>query len=123
LARADEWLAVAQILRAYDPDTLAELGFFERDQLLLERLTATLEATTDEAARPLAESILTRIEQLADGRLLLAAHDALTTIEHSSGEQPWWTPEDLPAPPSSDPVVTGGTQFAPEDVRRVLIDL
>jgi conflict system STAND superfamily ATPase len=123
LARADEWLAVAQILHAYDPGRLAELGFFERDQELLARLTETLARTTDEDTRPLAESILTRIEQLVDGRVYLAAHDALTTIEHSGDEQPWWTPEDLPAPPSSDPVPIPGADFAREDVRRVLVDL
>jgi len=54
----------------------------------------------------------------------MAAHDALTTIEHESrSNQRWWIPEDIPIPPSSDPVPTGPTEFTREDVDRVLTDL
>ena len=61
LTRADEWLALAQTLHVYAPETLTALGFFERDQQLLEHLAETLARTTDDDGRPLAASILTRI--------------------------------------------------------------
>ena len=124
LARADEWLALAQTLLRYAPDTLTALGFFEHDQKLLRRLAETLERTTDQDARPVAESILTRIQELASGPAQLAAHDALQTIEHESSSDPrWWVPEDIPTPPSSDPVPSGPIEFTREDVDRVLTDL
>ena len=124
LARADEWLALAQTLLRYAPDTLTALGFFEHDQKLLRRLAETLERTTDQDARPLAESILTRIQELARGPAYLAAHDALQTIEHeSSSDERWWVPEDILTPPSSDPVPSGPIEFTREDVDRVLTDL
>ena len=99
LARADEWLALAQTLLRYAPDTL-----------------------TDQDTRPLVESILTRIQELAPGPAYLAAHHALTTIQYDS-DQRWWIPEDIPTPPSSDPVRTGPIEFTREDVDRVLTDL
>jgi hypothetical protein len=124
LARADEWLALAQTLLRYDPDTLTALGFFKTDQTLLRHLAETLAWTTDQDTRPLAESILTRIQELAPGPVYLAAHDALTTIEHESrSTQRWWIPEDIPIPPSSDPVPPGPIEFTREDVDRVLTDL
>jgi hypothetical protein len=123
LARADEWLALAQTLRRYALDTLTALGFFERDQELLRQLAETLERTTDQETRSLAESILTRIQELAPGSAYVAAHDALTAIEHERSHQQWWIPEDIPTPPSSDPVPTGPIEFTREDVKRVLTDL
>jgi hypothetical protein len=124
LARADEWLALAQTLLRYAPDTLTALGFFEHDQKLLRPLAETLERTTDQDTRPVAESILTRIQELSPGSAYLAARHALTTIEHqSSTDQRWWIPEDIPTPPSSDPVSTGQIEFTREDVGRVLTDL
>jgi hypothetical protein len=124
LARADEWLALAQTLRIYAPETLAALGFFQHDQELLEHLAKTLERTTDQDTRAVAESILIRIQELAPGPAYLAARNALTTIQHESSRQrQWWIPEDLPTPPSSDPVPTGPIEFTREDVDRVLNDL
>ena len=123
LARADEWLALAQTLRAHAPDTLADLGFFERDQELLTRLAKTLEGITDQETRPVAESILTRIQELAPGGAYLAARHALTTIEQESrSDRRWWVPEDIPTPPSNDPV-SHPAEFNREDVYRVLTDL
>ena len=122
LARADEWLALAQTLLRYAPDTLTALGLFERAQELLGRLAKTLERTTDQDTSPLVESILTRIQELAPGPAYLAAHHALTTIQYDS-DQRWWIPEDIPTPPSSDPVRTGPIEFTREDVDRVLTDL
>jgi hypothetical protein len=124
LARADEWLALAQTLGAHAPDTLANLGFFERDQELLTRLAKTLEGITDQETRPVAESILTRIQELAPGGAYLAARHALTTIEQeSSSDRRWWVPEDIPTPPSNDPVSSHPAEFNREDVYRVLTDL
>jgi hypothetical protein len=124
LTRADEWLALAQTLVRYDPEMLAALGFFRHDEQLLSQLAETLQRTTDQDTRPLAESILTRIQELAPGPTGLAAHDALTAIEHERGsDHRWWTPEDIPTPPSSDPVATGPIEFTREDVDRVFSDL
>ena len=124
LARADEWLALAQTLLRYAPDALTALGFFEHDQTLLSRLVETLERTTLQDARPVAESILTRIQELAPGPAHLAARDALRTIERATGgDRRWWAPEDISIPPSRDPVASGPIEFTREDVNRVLTDL
>ncbi len=104
LARADEWLALAQTLHRYAPNTLTAFGFFAHDQTLLEHLAEALQQTTNEDTRALAESILTRIQELAPGRAYMAARSALTTIEYQSSDQRWWTPQDIPTPPSSDPI-------------------
>ncbi|HEY5431683.1 MAG TPA: hypothetical protein VIK04_21405 [Solirubrobacteraceae bacterium] len=123
LARADEWLALAQTLLRYDPDELTALGFFDRDQTFLAKLADTLERTTDADAAPMAQSILIRIRELVPGDASLAARLALTTIARGiEGERRWWTPEDLPDPPSSEPV-PAPAQFTREDVDRVLRDL
>ncbi len=123
LARVDEWLALAQILRVHDRDGLAALGFSSRDQELLGRLTRRLQRTTGEPLRPLAESILTRIEELAYGAAHRDARDALATIGLGSDEERWWTPADLVTPPSDDPVPARTGEFGRDDVERVLRDL
>jgi hypothetical protein len=124
LARADEWLALAQTLASYDPKTLLAIGFYERDQELLEHLSEALELTIDADTRQLAESILTRIQELALRDAKRAAQRALTTIgNEAAGEQQWWIPEDIPIPPSTDRVQTGLVDFTRDDVDRVLSDL
>jgi hypothetical protein len=124
LTRLDEWLALAQTLRTHAPDTLTDLGFFERDQAVLTRLAAQLEGITDQATRPVAESILTRIKELATGPAYLAARHALNAIEQqTSSDRQWWVPEDIPSPPSNDPVSSDLAEFNREDVSRVLSDL
>jgi hypothetical protein len=108
----------------YDPETLAALGFFTHDEQLLRQLAETLQRTTHEDTRSLAESILTRIQELAPGPAGLAARHALTAIDHECGsDQRWWIPEDIPVSPSRDPVATGPIEFTREDVDRVLTDL
>jgi len=108
LNRADEWLALAQTLRRYDRAALTGLGFFAHDQDLLAHLAQTLQRTIDQDTRSMAESVLSRIQELASGLAYVAARDALRTITHqSSSDQEWWIPEDIPAPPSSDPVSPG----------------
>lgn len=124
LNRADEWLALAQTLRRYDRAALTGLGFFAHDQDLLAHLAQTLQRTIDQDTRSMAESVLSRIQELASGLAYGAARDALRTITHqSSSDQEWWIPEDIPAPPSSDPVSPGPIEFTREDVDRVLTDL
>jgi hypothetical protein len=39
------------------------------------------------------------------------------------GSERWWAPEDIPAPPTMEPVTLGPTDFKPKDVERVLSDL
>jgi hypothetical protein len=124
LTRADEWLSLAQTLREHAPETLEGLGFFKVDQGLLARLAQTLDGTTDPETAPVVESILTRIQELAQAPAYLAARHALTTLERESGrEQKWWVPQDIPFRPSNDPVSSRSSEFKPEDVDRVLSDL
>ncbi len=123
LARADEWLALAQTLARYDPAALEALGFFERDQELLERLIGAIEWTADADMRPLAESVLGRIQELAPGLAPLARRVIAAVQQESAGERRWWVPEDIPAPPSAETVPSGRVEFTREDVDRVLSDL
>jgi hypothetical protein len=125
LARADEWLALAEILRRYDPAALTELGFFVGDQELLERLIATLaHAGAYKDLRPFAEAVLARIRELAP----TLAPEARRAIEigrlvEGLGSERWWVPEDLAAPPTTEPVMASAGDFKRSDVQRVLRDL
>jgi hypothetical protein len=124
LARADEWLSLAQTLREHAPETLENLGFFKADQEVLARLAQALDGTTDQETTSLVESILTRIQELALAPAYLAARHALTTLKHQSSlDQGWWVPEDIPFRPSDEPVATHASEFKPKDVDRVLSDL
>ena len=127
LARTDEWLALAQLLRERDLTALDTLGFHRQpDQDLLERLIVTLTplAIDDEQSRPLAESLLSRVQGLAP-RLADSAHSAIeiSQLSERSARKRWWVPEDIPAPPSSETVTTSTQAFKPADVDRVLNDL
>jgi hypothetical protein len=126
LARADDWLALARTLQRHDPDALTALGFFDRDRDLLERTIVTLAHATssDEALRPLSEAVLLRIEELVPD-LATGTQSALQIrrlVEELTRER-WWTPHDIPAPPSTEPVTAKSTDFKRDDVDRVLRDL
>ncbi len=124
LARVDEWLALAQTLASYDPNTLLAIGFYKRDQELLKHLSEALELTIHADTRQLAENVLGRIQELALGDAKRAAQRALTTIRNEAASEPhWWIPEDIPIPPSTDRVQTGPVDFTRDDVDRVLSDL
>ncbi len=125
LARADEWLAVAEMLARYDPAALVSLGFFERDRDLLEGLIVALaRPSADEDLQTLSESVLARIERLVP-ELAKGAHGAIEIgrLLGRLGRKRWWVPEDILAPPSTEPVTAGPTAFGREDVHRVLSDL
>jgi hypothetical protein len=125
LARTDEWLALAEVLRRYDPPALERFGFFSRDQDLLQRLIVTLTRTlADEDLRPLTESVLARIERLAPG-LRRDAHAAreIGRLVDGLGRGRWWVPEDIAAPPTTEPAAAGASGFHREDIDRVLRDL
>jgi len=123
LDRADDWLTLAQTLARYDPATLHALGFFDRDQALLARLIDEISSIADEDLRPLAESVLARVEQLAPAHAL-DAHRAIVHVRtRSAREQQWWVPEDIAAPPSTERVSSGTVEFTRADVDRVLSDL
>ena len=123
LARADEWLELVQTLARYDPKALRALGFFEQAQELLEHLIDAIERTTDTDKRPLAESVLARIQELVPDHTNIA-HLLITAAQRKkASEQRWWVPEDIPAPPSTEPVARGTVEFTREDVDRVLSDL
>jgi hypothetical protein len=125
LARAEEWLELAQTLHRYDPAALEEFGFFGRDRDLLEQLIVALtRASVDEELRPLSESVLARIEALIPD-LAYGAHSAreISRLVEGLGRKRWWVLEDIPAPPSTEPATALPTQFSRDDVDRVLRDL
>jgi conflict system STAND superfamily ATPase len=123
LTRADDWLALAQTLARYDTDTLAAFGFFARDHRVLEQLIAAIDQGPDPEMRPLAESALTRIADLAPD-LVRRVEPALTIVRREgASERRWWIPEDITAPPTTEAVSTGPSDFRREDVARVLNDL
>ena len=125
LARTEEWLALAEVLRRYDPRALERFGFFSTDQDLLRRLIVALTRTlADEDLRPLTQGVLARIERLVPG----LRGDARTAREigrmvEGLGRGRWWVPEDIAAPPTTEPAAAGASRFHPEDVDRVLRDL
>ena len=125
LLRADEWLAIAEVLRTHDSTTLTTLGFYDRDQELLQRLILRLGQTTADnpEIRPLAESVLGRIRNLCP-ELEYEAASALTLTElaRAMDARDWWAPQDLATPPSYEPVAIQ-TEFARADIERVLEDL
>jgi hypothetical protein len=123
IARAEEWLELAQTLSTYDPNALKVLGFFDRDKDLLERLIVTLsQVAANEQLRPLSASVLSRIEELVPD-LATGAHSAIEIAKLVEGleRKRWWVPEDLAAPPSAELATTAS--FKREDVERVLNDL
>lgn len=125
LVRADEWLAVAQILRVYDLATLGALGFFDHDREFLERLIVTLAQTTaaSEEVRALAQSVLGRIEDLVpDLSAPVLGAIAIVGLAEDLEHRRWWVPEDIAAPPTMEPVVAV-TDFTVRHVGRVLNDL
>jgi hypothetical protein len=125
LARTDEWLALAEMLRRYNLAALEPFGFFTRDRDLLERLIATLTRTlTDEDLRPESESVLARIERLFPG-LARDAHSAreIGRLVERVARMRWWVPEDIAAPPSTERATASAPHFHREDVDRVLRDL
>ncbi len=125
LARADEWLALAEMLSRYDPAALEALGFFGRDRDLLARLIATLaRAAADEDLHALSENVLARIEALVPD-LAAGARSAIQIgrLAEGLGTKRWWVPADIAAPPTTEPVTARPGDFKREDVDRVLSDL
>ncbi len=125
LARTEEWLGLAEVLSRYDRPVLGALDFFGRDRDLLERLIVTLtRACTDEALRPLCESVLARIERLVP-ELSLEARSAreIGRLVEGLGRKQWWVPEDIATPPSTEPAAAAASEFSRRDVDRVLRDL
>jgi hypothetical protein len=126
LARTEEWLALAETLRRYDRHALEEFDFFGRDHDLLERLIVTLTraCAEDEDLRGPSEAVLARIERLVPD-LAVGAHSALEIgrLAAGLGRRRWWVPEDIPAPPSTEPAAASPRRFSRDDVDRVLRDL
>jgi hypothetical protein len=123
LEQLDDWLTLAQILAARDPDTLKRLGFYEpRDQLLLAHLAVELGEVSDPDLTALAESLLARIRELSPRHRGLA-RTTLMMLQSKPADERWWVPADIDAPPSTEPVSHERTGFTREDVSRVLADL
>lgn len=122
LQALDEWLALAQVLARHDHATLEALGFYQRDQRLLARATLELAELADLELRALAETALARIRELSPG-YAANADAALRRLETRTPPQRWWAPEDIAAPPTTEPVRHDKAWFTREDVKRVLSDL
>jgi hypothetical protein len=125
LVRADDWLALARTLSKHDRNALRALGFFDRDRDLLERMIVTLTRTTsDDELRPLSEAVLLRIEELVPD-LATGAQSAIeiARLVEEMERKKWWVPQDIPAPPSTEPVTVSSSEFRRDDVDRVLRDL
>ena len=120
LNRLDGWLTLVETLAAHASGELRRLGFSDRDQQLLAALIAALEARADPDTRSLVEAILARIARVAPSHHH-AAGQALHTLELAATV--WWTPADLPSPPTSEIVQPGPSTFTPADVERALADL
>lgn len=124
LRRSAEWLALALTLARYDPQTLDALGFPERDAATLERLidaTTQLLQARDADLRSLAAQILSRLRDVApDHATRLASDEALAA---SAPQDPWWVPEDIAAPPTTERITAAAPLFTREDVALVLKDL
>jgi hypothetical protein len=125
LARTEDWLALAELLQTYDSLALQAFDFFVRDRELLERLIVALpRVSADEDLRPLSESVLSRIERLVPD-LAPGAHSAreIGRLAAGLGRKRWWVPEDIAAPPTTEPATASVSQFNRVDVDRVLRDL
>ena len=123
LQELDDWLTLAQILAARDPDALKRLGFYESaQQVLLAHLALELGEVEDPELAGLAENLLRRIRELSPRHHGLA-RTTLIKLQSKPSDERWWVPQDIDAPPSTERVTREPTGFTRDDVRRVLADL
>ncbi len=123
LQELDDWLTLAQILAAYDPETLERLGFYTSGcQLMLAHLAVELGEVDDRDMAAPAENLLRRIRELSPRHHRLARTN-LRKLQAKPADERWWVPQDLDAPPSREPVTRELAGFTREDVGRVLADL
>ena len=123
LARVEDWLTLAELLNRHDPAALEAFDFYGQDKDLLARAIAPLaHAASDADLHDLAESVLARIEGLLPD-LAAGARGAIQIGRLVDGLEAnrWWVPEDLAAPPTTEPVTA--SDFTRDDVARVLSDL
>jgi hypothetical protein len=127
LARADEWLALAELLATHTRASLSAFGFPEQDVITLRSVVDVAEAVGGRSYtnRDLAESLVKRIWKLVPKYAVSAqAILALRSWAQSSSEQAerWWTPEHIPAPPTTE-LTSTQRDFDRDDVASVLADL
>jgi len=122
LQTLDDWLTLAQILQDHDPAALAQTAFHGDDQQLLAHVSVELGEIADPELRPLAANMLRRIRELAPGYRDLA-RTTLKRLTTQPDDQRWWVPQDIDAPPTTEPVAHERLRFTREDVDRVLADL
>jgi hypothetical protein len=122
LQTIDEWLALAQVLRNHDPGELRRMRFYDDDQQLMAHVSVELGSISDPELRPLAENVLQRIRELSPEYRDLA-RTTLTRLNTRQVKERWWVPQDIDAPPTTEPVARERLGFTREDVERVLADL
>jgi hypothetical protein len=89
----------------------------------LGKLVTAVSQIDDARSRPLVESVLARIQELAP-EYIGVAKLMLTIIDtRARNDGRWWVPEDIAAPPSSERVSSATSGFSRHDVDRVLSDL
>jgi len=125
LQELDDWLTLAQILAAHAPEMLERLGFYEPgQQLLLAHLAVELGEVADPDVTTLAENLLSRIRELSPrDHVANLARTTLRKLRSTPVDERWWTPRDIDAPPTREPVTRELAGFTREDVDRVLADL
>ncbi|MEA2299386.1 MAG: hypothetical protein QOF77_2322 [Solirubrobacteraceae bacterium] len=114
--------------RAWDPTALRALDFPAGEDAALERLDGhaarRLAEDPDPETRLLAEHVLRRLRRVAPapapaGSARPAAEAGLRGVEDAA----WWVPEDIEAPPSTDPVSSRPAGLTCQQLDRVLSDL
>jgi len=126
LQRIDDWLALAHVLATHDPPSLQALGFPQRDHATLLRVSEILTELMnkcDRDLRPLVEQVLRRLQGVAPA---YAAWSDIEQVPSKSNPTPadrWWVPEDIAAPPTTEPVTPTPPLFTRAEVDRVLSDL
>jgi hypothetical protein len=118
----DDWLTLAQVVAAHDPNRLRDVGFYDHDEHLLAHLAVELSGIDDPDLTGLAEDLLRRIRELSPTSRDLA-RSTLTRLKTKPAQERWWVPEDIDAPPSTEPVARSQIGFTRADVERVLGDL
>jgi hypothetical protein len=93
---------------------------------LLEHLIAaagTLAGPGTEGTTSLADSVLSRIREVAPAHSVHADLVARSSAAERDESRRWWIPEDISAPPSTEIAAAAASGFTREDVARVLSDL
>jgi hypothetical protein len=123
LARVEDWLALAELLRRHARDELRRFDFHGRDKYLIsDALPALADAASHPELHDTAETVLMLIEGMLP-ELRMGTRGAIEIGRSAEGVEAgrWWIPDDLARPPSDELLSTEA--FGSAEVHRVLRDL